>query len=50
MDLVVQENGQTSMRLLNWLFNVLTCLRNFKAGISENGLCLTGVFPCPMLI
>ena len=25
-------------------------LRNFNPGNSENDLCLTGVFPCPMLI
>ena len=25
-------------------------LRNFNPGINENDLCLTGVFPCPMLI
>lgn len=26
------------------------CLRNFNPGINENDLCLTGVFPCPILI
>lgn len=28
----------------------MSYLRNFKPGINENDLCLTGVFPCPMLI